>query len=231
MGGHGHDHGHSHGHSHEASCNDPDCDDASHGHSHSHSHEDTDETTAEARFGITSFSYEQRRPFEADRLAAMLQTWPEPKKSLGDFLTDGLNDADASNVKGEGDMPLSRVIRSKGFVWINTHPGKIMYWSHAGKHMLLSYEGVWWGAMTEQQLKVVTTMSGDAEYKRALEEKFVDEWADRRQEVVFIGQRMDEAAIRQLLDACLLNDEELDEYRKAQEKDMEMARQPADFPY
>eukprot|EP00929_Paragymnodinium_shiwhaense_P027796 TRINITY_DN16231_c0_g1_i3.p2 TRINITY_DN16231_c0_g1~~TRINITY_DN16231_c0_g1_i3.p2 ORF type:complete len:107 (+),score=38.00 TRINITY_DN16231_c0_g1_i3:151-471(+) len=106
-----------------------------------------------------------------------------------------------------------------------------MYWSHAGNHMLLSYEGVWWGAMTENQLKIVTGMNGDAEYKQALKEKWSDDFADRRQELVFIGQRMKEAEIRFLLDECLLTDEEMEDYKEAQEKDMEMARKTVDMPF
>eukprot|EP00929_Paragymnodinium_shiwhaense_P027795 TRINITY_DN16231_c0_g1_i2.p1 TRINITY_DN16231_c0_g1~~TRINITY_DN16231_c0_g1_i2.p1 ORF type:complete len:601 (+),score=113.49 TRINITY_DN16231_c0_g1_i2:91-1893(+) len=224
-------HGHAHSHSHSEACNDPDCTDASHAHPHGHSHENATMTTAESRFGITSFTYEARRPFQADRLASVLQSWPEPQKSLGEFLQETDVHSDMSDRISEGEMPFSRVLRSKGFCWLQTHPGKIMYWSHAGNHMLLSYEGVWWGAMTENQLKIVTGMNGDAEYKQALKEKWSDDFADRRQELVFIGQRMKEAEIRFLLDECLLTDEEMEDYKEAQEKDMEMARKTVDMPF
>eukprot|EP00929_Paragymnodinium_shiwhaense_P027794 TRINITY_DN16231_c0_g1_i1.p2 TRINITY_DN16231_c0_g1~~TRINITY_DN16231_c0_g1_i1.p2 ORF type:complete len:119 (+),score=32.85 TRINITY_DN16231_c0_g1_i1:523-879(+) len=81
----------------------------------------------------------------------------------------------------------------------------------------------WW--------RIVTGMNGDAEYKQALKEKWSDDFADRRQELVFIGQRMKEAEIRFLLDECLLTDEEMEDYKEAQEKDMEMARKTVDMPF
>ena len=43
---------------------------------------------------------------------------------------------------------------------------------------------------------------------------FDGEFGDRRQEVVFIGVRMDKAAITALLDACLLTDTEMDSYKQ-----------------
>ena len=39
------------------------------------------------------------------------------------------------------------------------------------------------------------------------------QFGDRRQEIVFIGVEYDEWRIREALDACLLDDNELDKYR------------------
>ena len=52
------------------------------------------------------------------------------------------------------------------------------------------------------------------EYQRILDEDFVsDEFGDRRQEIVFIGVKMDEEEITKELDECLLSDEEMALYR------------------
>ena len=42
---------------------------------------------------------------------------------------------------------------------------------------------------------------------------FDGEFGDRRQELVFIGVRMDQAAIIKLFDDCLLSDSELNDMR------------------
>ena len=43
---------------------------------------------------------------------------------------------------------------------------------------------------------------------------FDGEFGDHRQELVFIGVKMDEEGIIKLLDECLLNDAEMDAYRQ-----------------
>ena len=53
------------------------------------------------------------------------------------------------------------------------------------------------------------------EYNRILKEDFVtEEFADRRQEIVFIGIGMDEQEIRRSLDDCLVKDKGMKRYRE-----------------
>ena len=48
-----------------------------------------------------------------------------------------------------------------------------------------------------------------------MEEDWVtDEFGDRRQEIVFIGVGYDEGRINEALDGALLDDKEMDEYRR-----------------
>lgn len=223
------EHAQGHSHSHDgkvcadANCTDSNCADSGHenGHSHQHSHGDSASaatwTTAQERFGITSFTYKARLPFSAERLAAALQRWPMAQESSirAFFESDDLEPV----IQGQTDStPFARVIRSKGFCWINTSPSERMYWSHAGKSMLMDRSGVWWGCMSPEQLQWMKEVS--PEDFETIQETWLDEWADRRQELVFIGQQMDEAAIRQLLDSCLLTPDELEEYRVAQESEL-----------
>jgi hypothetical protein len=62
--------------------------------------------------------------------------------------------------------------------------------------------GYWWAAVTEE---------GWPEDPAAIEEirkNFEGLHGDRRQELVFIGNQMNEALIREILGRCLLTDEE-----------------------
>eukprot|EP00404_Azadinium_spinosum_P011980 CAMPEP_0180511024 /NCGR_PEP_ID=MMETSP1036_2-20121128/50751_1 /TAXON_ID=632150 /ORGANISM="Azadinium spinosum, Strain 3D9" /LENGTH=92 /DNA_ID=CAMNT_0022521903 /DNA_START=87 /DNA_END=362 /DNA_ORIENTATION=- len=81
--------------------------------------------------------------------------------------------------------------------------------------------GRWWACLPPSALeeaKRTATSMGGSQQQEALAETFQGEFGDRRQELVFIGQGMDEPGILASLEACLLTDAELDVYRqKAQE--------------
>ncbi|CAB9512740.1 CobW domain-containing protein [Seminavis robusta] len=173
------------------------------------------------------------RPFNTNRLMAMLNTWPIPVKDVLDLKV--LEDAQSEGYDmGDGlikqDSPFVGVLRSKGFCWLA--PTKwsganwdayrhdtAMYWSHAGKHFGLSSNGKWWGSiqMYDKWEEYMKKLFKDnmAEYERIMREDFVsEEFGDRRQELVFIGMNLDQAEITKTLDDCLLSDEELETYRQ-----------------
>jgi G3E family GTPase len=81
-----------------------------------------------------------------------------------------------------------------------------IYWSHAGTHFELKNVGTWWASAD------VATLPG-GKLPDAVAADFDGEFGDRRQEIVFIGVRMEEAAITAALDECLLSDEEVEKYR------------------
>lgn len=88
-----------------------------------------------------------------------------------------------------------------------------MYWSHAGKHFGIQSAGKWWGTLGKEDMKPF--FEGNMkEYERILREDWVsEEWGDRRQELVFIGAKIDEEDIRAALDECLCTEEEMEMYR------------------
>ena len=49
----------------------------------------------------------------------------------------------------------------------------------------------------------------DPEYRQFIMEKWQEPFGDMRQELVFIGQNLDEARMREALDSCLLSEAEL----------------------
>lgn len=56
---------------------------------------------------------------------------------------------------------------------------------------------------------------------------FQEPWDDRRQEIVFIGEKLDVDGVTKIFDACLLNDREMKKWEKAMTKGREM--EPADL--
>ncbi len=209
---------HDHEHSSSAGCSDPDCSDTSHSHSHEHK---PAASTAVKNLGITSFVYKASVPFNSQRLLALLNRWPVPMKDTLDIGLDVAEETPAIERAFVG------VLRSKGFCWMApTHwtPGKrgtgdvwrhdtAMYWSHAGRHFGISSAGKWWGSLSKDQMKPYFA-NNMKEYDRIMREDWVsEEWGDRRQELVFIGARLEEEEIRSALDKCLCTKEEMEIYR------------------
>ena len=198
---HSHDHSHaahSHEHSHAESCDDPACTDASH--DHTHAHDDRQQTTAAIRFGITTFVYTQRRPFVTSRFAALLREMPFAR--LGGNTPRALEGYEADN-EANTQGPFDPVLRSKGFVWLDSEATAALYWSQAGKQIEVTEMGRWWSAVDRASWPEahVGSILADCE----------GDWGDRRQELVFIGANMDQAKIVEALDACLATDEEMEE--------------------
>ncbi|MEM7202916.1 MAG: zinc metallochaperone GTPase ZigA [Planctomycetota bacterium] len=101
----------------------------------------------------------------------------------------------------EQDWP--GVLRSKGFTWLATRHDLVGMWHQAGGSCALSGAGIWWAAAPREE------WPEEEEPLAEIEEHWVEPFGDRRQELVMIGRDVDEAALRQRLDACLLNDAEL----------------------
>ena len=122
-------------------------------------------------YGIASFVYRARRPFDPKKFHAFINsTWPG-------------------------------VIRAKGHFWLATRPQWVGELSQAGALVRTEAMGFWWDAVPKQH------WPDHPDWKKIVEEKWDDVFGDRRQEIVFIGTEMDEAAIRTRLDACLVGDD------------------------
>ena len=97
------------------------------------------------------------------------------------------------------------VLRSKGFFWLASRLDKIGVWSQAGRVARLDCGGFWWAAVPQEYWPESTT------FQEELQQKWNPEVGDCRQELVFIGIGMDELAIYDSLQECLLTDEEFSE--------------------
>ena len=94
------------------------------------------------------------------------------------------------------------VLRSKGFFWLANRLDKIGVWSQAGRVARLDFGGFWWAAVPREH------WPGSEVFESEIERKWNSEVGDCRQELVFIGIGMDELAIYDSLQECLLTDEE-----------------------
>ena len=151
---HDHSHGsHDHGAKADAACA-PGCNDPTHDHSHgSHDH---GSTTAEQRFGITSFVYKRRRPFHPIRFSLFL-------KSIGQLSVKGVAGISSSSNDEQRRVEESRgdtgslasakraLLRSKGFVWMGTSSAAAYFVSHAGQYLELMVLGRWWADIDRKE--------------------------------------------------------------------------------
>ena len=100
------------------------------------------------------------------------------------------------------DAPWKGVVRSKGFFFLATRRDFAASWSQAGGACRHGAAGLWWAAIDPSQ------WPDEPEARCEIEASMTGPHGDRRQELVFIGIGMDEAALRARLDACLLTRDE-----------------------
>ena len=101
------------------------------------------------------------------------------------------------------------LLRSKGFFWLATRPQAAGQWSQAGGIAHHGPAGMFWKAIPEEHWPT------DPETRQFIMEKWQEPFGDMRQELVFIGQNLDQARMREALDSCLLLEDELLEGAKA----------------
>ncbi len=112
--------------------------------------------------------------------------------------------------------PFRGVLRSKGWVWLNAAPTQAGFWSHAGRNVELTTAGAWWVTKTDAEMRAELGEGARYEEARAAVASSPNAYGDCRTDVVFIGVGMDEAAIREALDSCLLqNKEEVARFKQA----------------
>jgi len=151
--------------------------------------------------GIASFVYRATRPFSEKRLLSeVVDFWPVPRKDTL-ALDDYRAQVAPASPPADAASPFETVLRSKGWVSLDRFAQQGVYWTHAGRHFGLEMAPEWKVAEKEQQAAAKALLLDEAAAE-ATDETF--------QEVVFIGMGMDEAAITEALDSCLLTDSELE---------------------
>ncbi|GAA5317509.1 MAG: zinc metallochaperone GTPase ZigA [Candidatus Pelagadaptatus aseana] len=99
--------------------------------------------------------------------------------------------------------PFGKLIRSKGYFWLATRPEFAGQWSQAGGIARYGFGGMFWKAVPKQN------WPQDEDYLASIEQNWVEPFGDMRQELVFIGQGLDQQAMTRALDNCLLSDDDM----------------------
>ena len=138
-------------------------------HHHHHHHHHDDEGEAE-EYGIGSFVYYRRQPFDLGRFDHFVaRKWP------------------------------SNIIRAKGICYFKGEEDTCYLFEQAGKQVGLQNAGQWYATMPKEELEAM--LNKDAGLRRDWDEQY----GDRMQKLVFIGQHLNKESITQLLDECLMN--------------------------
>ena len=100
----------------------------------------------------------------------------------------------------------SNIVRSKGLFWIASRPDQALSWSQAGGSLRADSAGVWWASLPfSERIKRASFLDN----QKLIEEIWDKEFGDRLNELVIIGQDMNEKEIRENLEACMCTPEEV----------------------
>lgn len=96
-----------------------------------------------------------------------------------------------------------KLIRSKGYFWLGSRLEYAGQWSQAGGIARYGFAGMFWKAVPEHNWPT------DEDSLATIKSQWEEPFGDMRQELVFIGQGLDQQAMTDALDACLLTDADL----------------------
>ncbi len=98
------------------------------------------------------------------------------------------------------------VIRSKGLFWLASRPDDALNWSQAGGSVRAENAGVWWASMPfDQRIRYYAFVDN----QKSIESRWDKRFGDRQNELVIIGQDLDQQLILKELQACLCTETEI----------------------
>ncbi|MDR7120089.1 zinc metallochaperone GTPase ZigA [Rheinheimera soli] len=101
------------------------------------------------------------------------------------------------------EWPQGKLLRSKGYFWLASEPDYAWQWHQAGGIARYGMAGLFWHAVPQEE------WPDDAEAVHSIQSSFVGPFGDCRQELVFIGQQLDQVQMLKQLEQCLLTEQEL----------------------
>ena len=107
------------------------------------------------------------------------------------------------------------IIRSKGLFWIASRSDQALIWSSAGGSIKTDPAGVWWASMPFTERINYAAFVNNQEQ---IESNWGPTFGDRKIEIVFIGKELDVELITNQLESCLLDEDELIEWKNGEFK-------------
>jgi len=102
------------------------------------------------------------------------------------------------------------IIRSKGIFYLAATPEQAINFSQAGGSLRIDLAGVWWASMDPQERMLY---SDYLENQVEIHNDWDEDFGDRKNELVFIGQEMDNDELKKSLKSCLLTPTEIKNYK------------------
>jgi len=154
---------------HEHHDHDDDDDEHEHEHHHHHHHHHHHGEGEAEEYGIGTFVYYARKPFDINRFDDFVaRRWPKS------------------------------IIRAKGLCWFEDQPHLCYIFEQAGRQVQLQNAGQWYATMPEDELRQFRIDNP------GVNRDWDEQYGDRQQKLVFIGQKLDREAITKELDSCLV---------------------------
>lgn len=100
----------------------------------------------------------------------------------------------------------SNVIRSKGIFWLASRPDHVLLWSQAGGSSRAEMYGKWWVSVPIKQRAMSSAYMENQDF---IQKKWNKTWGDRLNELVIIGQHLDNEKVKRELETCLCNEAEI----------------------
>ena len=91
----------------------------------------------------------------------------------------------------------------KRLFWLATRPEFAGQWSQAGGIAHYGFAGMFWKSVPKKDWPL------DEDYLDEIRKMWVEPFGDMRQELVFIGQGLDQEKMIERLDECLLSEDEV----------------------
>ena len=151
--------------------------------------------------GLFDFERAHEHPLWAKELYGFADHTPETEEyGIASFVYRARRPFHPAKLRAFLQMTLPGVIRAKGHFWLATRPDWVGEFSLAGAMAQTRPLGRWWAAVPPER------WPGDADHQARMRRNWDPAFADRRQELVFIGNRdaMSRDAITSLLDDCLV---------------------------
>ena len=153
--------------------------------------------------GLFNLTEAQHHPLWAQELYNFTEHVPETEEyGITHFVYQAREPFDPTKIHQFFNQEWPGVVRAKGFFWLATRPDFVGEVSQAGAFVRHRGMGRWWAAVPKEH------WPQNESFEDLLKKYWTHDFGDRRQEIVFIGlkDQLDEAAICQRLDACLIKD-------------------------